>query len=319
MHELIDATKDYLTHCYTRESLNPFLGKMEADYRLNHIPFSVLIIDVDHFKFFNDKYGHLCGDEVLKYFSSSIRLDLESEMNMPFRFGGDEFIVVFPGKTARETRRLAERLKKNIKMRPCLYKGKNIKMGFSGGITCYPGDANSVEELLERADEALYYSKNSGRGRIVVYETMKVRALVVRMTLVVLLFASIYLYTVTKDPLPRFVSEAWARISSISFRSPFHIPPKRPEVTSQVQTAKPAGGQNVFNFLRAYVPSPPTPAPDPTPVYDVIHLRSGRQVQGKILSENDDEVRLEVKFNEGKGSLGIRKADILDIERDVAG
>ena len=120
--------KDFLTNCYSREALLPFLRKMEEEYTINKTPFSVLIMDVDSFKSFNDSYGHLTGDEVLKYFSSSMRLDLEDEENFAFRFGGDEFIMVFPRKTPLEALRLGTRLKKNMRTRSCLIKGKQIRV-----------------------------------------------------------------------------------------------------------------------------------------------------------------------------------------------
>src|SRR3989338_1580528 len=118
---------------------------MEEEFLTNKKPFSVLILDVDHFKSFNDKYGHLYGDEVLKYFSSSLRLDLEDEENVPFRFGGDEFIMVFPNKTPNDAYHLAIRLRKNIRTRSCLIKGKQVSVTFSGGVASYPADANKIE------------------------------------------------------------------------------------------------------------------------------------------------------------------------------
>jgi len=159
-------SRDFLTNCYGREGLIPLLQKMVADFPRTKKPFTVLILDVDHFKSFNDKYGHMNGDEVLKYFSSSMRLDLEDEENRPFRFGGDEFIMVFPSKTAGEAYHLAARLRRNIKTRSCLIKGKQIAISFSGGIASFPHDAKDVDELLEKADKALYRAKREGRNRV---------------------------------------------------------------------------------------------------------------------------------------------------------
>ena len=151
----IETGKDFLTNCYAREGLIPYLKKMEEEYLTNKRPFSVLIMDVDHFKSFNDKYGHLYGDEVLKYFSSSMRLDLEDEENAAFRFGGDEFVTVFPNKAPGDAYRLASRLRKNIRTRSCLIKGRQISITFSGGISGYPTDANTIEDILDKADKAL--------------------------------------------------------------------------------------------------------------------------------------------------------------------
>src|SRR3989338_8934447 len=90
--------KDFLTGCYTREGLYPQVQKLQEDYQRYQTPFSVLIIDIDRFKSFNDKYGHETGDKILKYFSNAIRLDLVAERTHLFRLGGDEFVILFPAK-----------------------------------------------------------------------------------------------------------------------------------------------------------------------------------------------------------------------------
>lgn len=316
MEELVNAKKDYLTNCYTRDSLNPFLDKMEVAYRLNHVPFSVFIIDVDHFKFLNDKYGHLCGDEVLKYFASSIRLDLEEEVNAPFRWGGDEFIVVLPGKTAREVRRLAERLKRNIKSRPCLYKGRNIRMGFSGGIANYPEDAKSVNDLLERADQALYFSKQSGRGRVVMYQTMKTKTFVLRGAFVALVCAAFFILYQMRNSVADFFSRQAARLPSFHFHSPFETMQKNTQELFKLQDLIPMPVTNAVP-QPATQSAPPPVAPPVVETVDVIHLRSGRSFEGTVVSENDEEVKVKIQFKEGKGILGIKKADILNIEKGV--
>ena len=130
MQELINAKRDFLTNCFTKEELKPFLDKVLFESGAYKKPFSILVIDVDKFKSFNDKYGHLCGDEVLKYFSSTLRLSLEGVQNMPFRFGGDEFVIVFPGATAVETYLHAVRIIKNVKSRHFLLKGSRKEVFF---------------------------------------------------------------------------------------------------------------------------------------------------------------------------------------------
>ena len=206
LDNLPEAGRDFLTNCYMREGLFPFLKKMEERFVAERKPFSLLVMDVDHFKMFNDKYGHLSGDEVLKYFSSSLRLDLEDEENVPFRFGGDEFIVVFPGKTAAESYKLASRLQKNIKSRSCLIKGRQLKITFSGGLASYPHDAKTPEDLLDKADKALYYSKNHGRGRTTKYGEMQAMQLLRALLVVVVLIGGLFALTLLEPALKPYLS-----------------------------------------------------------------------------------------------------------------
>jgi len=169
MEDLRNARRDFLTGCYMRESLLPFLRKMGAEYNAYKSPFSILLIDIDRFKTLNDKYGHLYGDEVLKYFASSLRLGMRDAENMAFRYGGDEFVIVFPGKKAEEAYPFGAELENNVKARSFLYKGRQFKMSFSGGIASFPRDGRTMEEVIERADKAMYYAKRHGHGRCVLY------------------------------------------------------------------------------------------------------------------------------------------------------
>jgi len=172
--EILDkAQKDSLTMCYTKDAILPFLEKLNAEWAAYNKSYSVLMIDVDKFKTFNDKYGHIFGDEALKYFSSSLRLNLEGEECAIFRFGGDEFVIVFPGAKSKEVYKLAINIERNIKRRPLLYRGHDYRMSFSGGIASCPVDAVKVQEVLEKADKAMYCSKKYGHGRITRYRLMK--------------------------------------------------------------------------------------------------------------------------------------------------
>lgn len=315
MFDILGASKDFLTNCYNREGLDSFLGQMEMNYQIQKAPFSVFIIDVDHFKFFNDKYGHLCGDEVLKYFSSSIRLDLEEETNYAFRFGGDEFLVVFPNKTAKEVHILAERLRRNIKARPCLYKGQIIRMGFSGGIACYPEDTDKVQELLEKADRALYAVKKKGRGRVLTYSGMKREAMIQRTVWAILILGLAAWVLIVKDDaqsyLKKLVSDT--KITLSSYRQTIE------EKLSTFSQYKPESVAPSFQPIIKPLASTPTPTPvAPVVTVDVIYLKNGGVLRGEILSEEGDIVHMETKLSTGTGSVKLAKSEILNIERDVA-
>ncbi|MFA5143613.1 MAG: GGDEF domain-containing protein [Candidatus Omnitrophota bacterium] len=170
---LDNAQKDTLTQCYTKDALVPLLEKMISEYMAYKKPFSILLIDIDGFKKLNDRYGHVFGDEALKYFSSSLRLNLDDEDCAIIRFGGDEFVAVFPGRPAKEVYRLANHTEHNIRTRPFLFKSREFKFSFSGGIASCPGDTCDLDDMLEMADKAMYFSKHRGGGKITIYAKIR--------------------------------------------------------------------------------------------------------------------------------------------------
>ena len=165
----VELSKDFLTGFYTRQSLYPLMQKLQLDTQRYQSPFSILMIDLDHFKPYNDKYGHAKGDEILKYFSTSIRLSLVAEPTIQFRLGGDEFVILFPAKEANEVKRLISRINEDLRRTPYPMGGRPVKLGFSAGIVSYPAHEGTPSELLHYADEALYFSKRNGRGRVTQY------------------------------------------------------------------------------------------------------------------------------------------------------
>ncbi len=128
--------------------------------------FSLLIIDIDHFKMINDTYGHLCGDVILK----SIGKELQSKNNVREndvvgRFGGEEFVVLLPETDYRYAYRVAERLREKIESMIFNYEeNKNIKVTISIGIAESQIEDANREDVIKRADEALYLAKGSGRN-----------------------------------------------------------------------------------------------------------------------------------------------------------
>ena len=278
---------------------------MEEEFLTSKRPFSLLMMDVDHFKLFNDKYGHMYGDEVLKYFSSSLRLDLEDEENVPFRFGGDEFVMVFPNKTANEAYQLATRLRKNIRTRSCLIKGRQISVTFSGGIAGYPDDANTVEDTMERADKALYYSKNHGRGRITKFKDLAQKEFLQIAMVVAILSGVGGLFYFYRDALTAPVSKLASSAGQILVR------PK------QAESAPAAQQQSAQTPEPKPVAPPAAPAEPAVPVVCEIQLDTGRIVRGVIQHEDDDVVDIEVSLQEGKGLLQIKKPQIVRIRRGI--
>ncbi len=137
--------------------------------KANRFKYSIVVImlDIDHFKRFNDLYGHPVGDEVLRIISSIIRKYIRS-YDQPYRYGGEEFAIICPYTTRRKAIPLAERIRKAIENYP--FKAgramEKVKLTASMGIASYPENALTRTELVGKADQALYLAKEEGRNRI---------------------------------------------------------------------------------------------------------------------------------------------------------
>lgn len=275
------SEKDFLTGCLSKESINPALDKIRAECKIRKIPFSVLLIDLDHFKAFNDKYGHIDGDEVLKYFASTLRLSFEEEGISIFRFGGDEFVIVFAGKSGKEAHSIASNVMKNLKIRPFLFKGRIFRLNFSAGIASYPSDGNEVETIVQKADRAMYFSKTHGRGQITLYGHMLWRAVerILSVLIGVLFVAGTLFYF--KNSFCKDYVVGWVRR----------------EVSKATTTLTPISAK-IDNE-----------------VIDLIYLKSGRILKGTIIREGEDDAELDLSLERGKGSVTIRKSDIKKIRR----
>ncbi|MDP8215978.1 MAG: GGDEF domain-containing protein [Candidatus Kaelpia imicola] len=153
--------EDLLTGFYTRDEFQPYIDSLTESEK----SFTIGLIDLNHFKVINDKYGHMFGDSVLRYISSTIKLTFE-DRGVLFRYGGDEFIVVFPEQDKKYASILFRLCNRNLKRRPFLYRTKLLRISVSYGIASYPQDAVDIESLVHKADMAMYCSKKLARGVI---------------------------------------------------------------------------------------------------------------------------------------------------------
>ena len=215
MEELLNARKDYLTDFYTRESLFPMLEKMTVEASKHGAHFSLIILDLDHFKAFNDRYGHLHGDSALKHVSAVINRSLANVDNAIFRFGGDEFVILFPNKTAKDTMKLADTLQKAIMIDRFLLFGQSFKFSFSAGLASSATDGRTVEELLTNADKAMYVSKKRGRGRTVQYSKMYIHEIKNAATKTIIFFVTIALAAYSVYFFRNDILEALTNIKSV--------------------------------------------------------------------------------------------------------
>lgn len=159
------AVRDPLTGLHNRRYLMTELTADLLRCREAGHPLGVVLIDLDHFKVINDRYGHATGDEALRLVARTLTAD-SREQDTIARYGGEEFVVLLPGATpATAARRAREWLDACARLQVPTPQGCT-GVTFSVGIACYPQDATDPEDLLQTADEALYTAKRLGRNRI---------------------------------------------------------------------------------------------------------------------------------------------------------
>lgn len=158
---------DSLTDLYNRRYFMQ-AGKNEIE-RANRYddPLSLMMIDIDHFKNVNDTYGHIAGDNVLGSFANIIKESVR-DIDIAGRLGGEEFGIILPKTTLENAKQVGERLRKNIEGNIFEYKDSSISITISVGIATYNKENPSIDNMLHKADVALYEAKNSGRNSVIV-------------------------------------------------------------------------------------------------------------------------------------------------------
>jgi diguanylate cyclase (GGDEF)-like protein len=161
------ATIDFLTGLYNRRAFERQLELAVERARRDRSTFSLILLDVDHFKRVNDLYGHLTGDEVLKQLSKLIKESVR-KVDFAARYGGEEFAIILPGTGFEGALSAAWRLKKRISETLFGPPQKPVKITVSMGLGTYrPLLGLSAKEFLDRVDRLLYAAKNRGRNLIV--------------------------------------------------------------------------------------------------------------------------------------------------------
>lgn len=161
------SRKDGLTGIFNRLYFNEILDKNCKNAVKFNQPISVALYDIDKFKSVNDTYGHLAGDEVIKMVARVGQKYADLNDGFVCRYGGEEFLLVFPNKTKDETLAIIEKMHDEFMATDVVFEDKIIHVNTCIGISAYPETCDNTNLLVSRADKAMYYGKEHGRGRIV--------------------------------------------------------------------------------------------------------------------------------------------------------
>ena len=158
------AMIDPLTQVFNRGTYNMEIAQMIKEFKRYKNPAALIIIDIDHFKIFNDDYGHKVGDAVLALVASVIKGAVR-DTDMVFRYGGEEFVVLLDNLDLKNALTVAEKVRTQIESHHLTNKEKVLNITVSIGLSCFKeGDIES--SIFERADKALYQGKQNGRNRV---------------------------------------------------------------------------------------------------------------------------------------------------------
>ncbi|MGM0558863.1 MAG: diguanylate cyclase [Myxococcota bacterium] len=159
------ATTDGLTGLANHRSFQSRLEEVIARHKRSEEPFGLLLTDIDHFKPVNDTYGHPVGDEVLRQVSGVFR-ELLREVDLPCRYGGEEFAIILEDTDREGAMKTANRLREAISELEFDTEKGSFSVTMSMGVTIWPEDRREKQPLIDLTDEALYYSKENGRNRV---------------------------------------------------------------------------------------------------------------------------------------------------------
>ena len=163
---------DGLTSLDNRRHLEEQLEQMFAHAKRLHEPFSCVMVDLDRFKSVNDTYGHQAGDAVLKQLARLLKVEARDQVDRVGRYGGEEFMLLLPGTVLDAAVTFAERVRKEIEARTFTFDGGTLKRTASFGVAGWPHPRIPNSDALVRAsDDALYVAKETGRNRVVRFDS----------------------------------------------------------------------------------------------------------------------------------------------------
>ena len=162
---------DKLTELYNRGHWERCLSEQFEASKKTGQPAVLVLLDIDFFKKINDKYGHLAGDKTLREMAKVLQHN-KRKTDISGRYGGEEFGIILPNATLKNSQIFTERLRHAIEQAPMAYRGKSWKITVSLGVAEWHEKLTSYEQWLRHADKALYQSKSQGRNRVTLYNEM---------------------------------------------------------------------------------------------------------------------------------------------------
>lgn len=164
----LESIHDPLTGLYNRRYMEQSLERELARAERHHSELGVIMLDIDHFKHFNDTYGHEAGDRVLQKLAAYLKRHVRDE-DIICRYGGEEFILIFPEISLEHLTKRGETLRKGIEQELNIkHQNKLLTITISLGAACFPKHGKNIQELQAAADQALYQAKAKGRNQTIV-------------------------------------------------------------------------------------------------------------------------------------------------------
>jgi diguanylate cyclase len=163
-----ESLTDPLTTLANRKHFDEALARTVLDATTSAEPMSLLLADIDHFKTFNDTYGHLTGDQVLRLVALSVKQNVKGQ-DIAARYGGEEFAIVLPRTVLRDAVTVAEHIRRSVIGKDLMKRSTGEHLGrvtISIGVATYR-DGDTIQSLIERADACLYAAKRNGRNRVI--------------------------------------------------------------------------------------------------------------------------------------------------------
>jgi diguanylate cyclase (GGDEF)-like protein len=159
------ATRDGMTGLYGHRA---FREIAQQEFRISkryNQQFSVVVLDIDDFKDINDTYGHAAGDEVIKGCADFLKKSLR-DSDVLSRYGGDEFEIILPRMSKKNSKKILEKIRKKIKSSTINAENNEVRISVSIGVACFPADSSDLEELFKKADKNMYKAKRDGKNKI---------------------------------------------------------------------------------------------------------------------------------------------------------
>jgi diguanylate cyclase (GGDEF)-like protein len=162
------AIRDSLTGLYLRRHMMERLGEEINRHLRRDQEIAFVMIDLDFFKKYNDQFGHMAGDLVLQHLGQLIREQFGDPGNLTCRYGGEEFCIVLTDCDKKKAVQKTEALVRHVEKDGIVLRREKTRITISAGVAVFPQDAKTREELIQKADDALYEAKRKGRNRVCV-------------------------------------------------------------------------------------------------------------------------------------------------------